>query len=65
MRHGRGHGAIEAFWEDGEKRFEGRRENGRRDGEWTWWDASGREIARCRYEDDTVVAGTCGEADAP
>lgn len=65
MRHGRGHGAIEAFWEDGEKRFEGRREAGKREGEWTWWDATGKEVARCRYADDAVVEGVCGDSSPP
>jgi len=64
MRHGRPHGPVAAWREDGSRNFAGRREDGRREGEWIWWDASGAEIARCRYARDVVVEGTCSP-DAP
>lgn len=60
MRHGTADGRVVAFWENGERRFEGRREHGRREGAWTWWDESGAVVARCRYERDAVVEGSCG-----
>lgn len=60
MRRGVADGEVAAFFEGGGKRFEGRRENGRRSGRWTWWDARGDVVARCRFEDDAVVEGACG-----
>lgn len=61
MRHGVAHGPVSARWEGGAKRFEGQRQDGLREGEWTWWDEQGAVVAHCRYQHDAVVEGTCGE----
>lgn len=61
MHHGRTHGNVRAWWESGGERFRGRRSDGVDEGEWTWWDESGKVSAHCVYRRGKVMAGTCGK----
>jgi len=61
MEHGASSGAVESFHESGGRASAGMRREGKREGEWTWWNTDGRVAAQCRYERGVVIEGKCGE----